>query len=293
MSELNGANAQSGDNGDLPVEWVDLGKMFVDVYGRPLKPARKRWLDKKTFDFDLAQVAEVSRRDDGRYALLDGQGRKYLAQKDGVKSILAKVHTGLTYEQEADLFVKYNSDRFQTTPVEEFNAAVEAKHELELAIMAVLEERDLTVNYGHGKTSVRAVEVMRDIARQKDMGLGVLGHTLDVIHDAWHDSGDDTALYAADIMSGMAQFWVRYNSLIPSYKELLSSLRRTRPQRLRMDAALITAGPTHPHKYTATGMAILDAFNWKRSTNRLPEWDLTFSKAPQFKAKKASNGATP
>jgi hypothetical protein len=119
---------------------------------------------------------------------------------------------------------------------------------------------------------------MRDIVSNKDMGLPVLGDTLDIITDAWCDSGDEGAIYAADIMSGVAQFWIRYRYDIPSRDMLIKSLRNTRPQRLRMDAALITAGPSHPHKYTATGMAVLDQYNIKKSTNRLPEWKVNLSK---------------
>ena len=270
-----------------PVEWIDLGKTFVDTYGRPLKPSRKAALDKMTFDPAKAGVIEVSEREDGRYALLDGMGRKHLALKDGVQYLVGNVHTGLTYEEEAALFVIYNSERILTTAVEEYNASYEAKVPLALAIQAILDDRGLKISYGHSKTSIQAPRIMVEIAESKDMGLDVLADVLDLIHDAWHDSGDDTNIYGADIMSGMAQFWIRYRAQIPNRKILLTSLRNTRPQRLRMDAALITAGPNHPHKYTATGMAILNQYNYKRSANKLDDWVVYLSKPKTAKAKVA------
>lgn len=270
------------------VEWIDIGLMFVDTYGRPLKPSRKAKLDKMKFDAGRAQTLEVSEREDGRYALIDGQGRKYLAAKDGVPMLPAHVHRGLSYEEEAHKFTIYNGNRVLITAVETYLSELEAGNPLALAIQEVLDERGLKVSYGHSKTSIQAVVIMAEIAESKDMGLDVLADTLDLIHDAWHDSGDDTNIYAADIMSGMAQFWIRYRHDIPNRKTLIASLRNTRPQRLRMDAALITAGANHPHKYTATGMAILNQFNWKRSANKLDDWVVYLSKS---KTPKATNGA--
>lgn len=258
----------------VPVEWIDLGKTFVDTYGRPLTASRKSQLDKMTFDLAKAQVIEVSERADGSYALMDGQGRKYLAQKAGHTHLVAHVHHGLTYEEEAALFVIFNGVRSQVTSVQEFDAAVEAKVPMALAIQTVLAERGLKISEGRGKHTIRVVRVLVEIVNAKDMGLDTLADVLDIVHDAWHDSGDEDQIYAADIMSGMAQFWARYRDDIPSRKKLIDSLRTTRPQRLRMDAAMLTAGPLHPHKYTATGQAILAHYNWKRSTNKLEDWKL-------------------
>lgn len=258
----------------VAVEWIDLGKTFVDTYGRALTPARKSLLDKMTFDRAKAQVIEVSERVDGSYALIDGQGRKYLAQKAGVTHLEAKVHRGLSYEDEAALFIIFNGVRTQVSSVQEYNAAVEAKVEMALDIDHMLQQRGLKVSEGRGKHTMRVVRVLVDIYNSHDMGLETLAEVIDIIHDAWNDLGDEDHIYAADIMAGMAQFWARYRDDIPTRKKLIDSLRNTRPQRLRMDAAMLTAGPMHPHKYTATGMAILAHYNWKRSSNKLDDWKL-------------------
>lgn len=73
----------------------------------------------------LLGTPEVSDRGDGTYAIMDGQQR-WLAVSalDAPSTLRCNVHTGLTREEEAELFVALNKKRKQVSALERFLAEV-------------------------------------------------------------------------------------------------------------------------------------------------------------------------
>ena len=233
----------------ITVEYVDPGQMFVADYGRPLKPARRQQLNGMQYVPEWAGAVWVSKRQDGRYALMDGQGRKHLAQRAGAKAMLALVYDGLTYEEEAELFLAANALRVDTTPVDEFVAAVEADEPTSTDINLILAKHGLRVAYGTGAHEVQAVRAMVNILQSPDMGAEVLDTVLSIATAAWGQTPHQQKGYQATIMQGLAQFHIRY---VGQYKrkELISRLSATTPSKIGANAELIHQA-SEGHKYTA------------------------------------------
>jgi hypothetical protein len=113
-------------NHKVKVQDVPISKMFVpaDVYQRGVK-ARPSF-DPNEYNEVLAQLLEVAEREDGTYAVIDGQNRMRAAIQCGKDTMPCRVHVGLAVEQEAALFVIFNAKRLSVTPLELHRASVVA-----------------------------------------------------------------------------------------------------------------------------------------------------------------------
>src|SRR5262245_7968887 len=82
---------------------VPLDRLFIDAdYQRPLTS----FVEEVTRDYDPAKVGTllVSERDDGRYAVFDGQTRMEAMKRNGEPDAPCLVYSGLTEAEEAQLF---------------------------------------------------------------------------------------------------------------------------------------------------------------------------------------------
>jgi len=86
------------------------------------------------FDSSLLGVIEVSRRDDDTYAVIDGQHRLEAARiaRGRESSIACNIHTGLTVEEEAQLFFDIDRKRVRLTGWARWNARRGAGEQLVL-----------------------------------------------------------------------------------------------------------------------------------------------------------------
>jgi hypothetical protein len=93
------------------VKDLQLSALFYDkLYQRPLVQTMINRIY-KDFDPRLLATIIVSEREDGRYAILDGNHRVAAAKKAGLTSISCVVHKNLTVEQEAKMFSDLNQVR--------------------------------------------------------------------------------------------------------------------------------------------------------------------------------------
>ncbi len=83
--------------------YVAVHLMFADDYQRSLKP---QWAEKtmKSFNPKAFGLLNLSEREDGRYAVLDGHQRLNVLRQMGMTEAEAIVHHHLTVEEEAALF---------------------------------------------------------------------------------------------------------------------------------------------------------------------------------------------
>ena len=93
-----------------PVEQKDVDKIIRDWNGREITPV------------------VVSFRD-GKFNVVDGQHHiEAMRQKAGGRDVIVPciIHTGMTYEQEAELYARLDSDKKRLTPRQHTKALVEA-----------------------------------------------------------------------------------------------------------------------------------------------------------------------
>ena len=130
-------------------EMIDLSKLFVDSVqeevscgnirrrhgaegnGYQRDPyVRQGWVDKRVplFDNLLFRPLEVSKRHDGRYAIIDGGGRWLLAQRAKKLSAICRVHEGLSRASEAALFFKFDREIYRLRSIDIYHAALTSGH---------------------------------------------------------------------------------------------------------------------------------------------------------------------
>lgn len=221
---------------------VPSNMLFVDYsYARPLTQARMRKLDKQKYDHRKVGVVLVSMRNtDGTFALIDGQGRLYLARRDEIATMPARVYLDLTVEQEAELYLAFNRDRDETTAVDDYIARLVAKEPKALSIKDVLGSVGLHVMRGVGKgNTVQAITAIEGV--YSNWGGDALRYVLRKLMEVWPD---DSRALTAEMIMGMAAFMARIPTLEKqsgrtlNQKQLTERLQAKTPAQMK---ALATA----------------------------------------------------
>ena len=248
-------------------ERVPVGLMFVDRYGRPVNPGRLRRL---RADFDPRAIGTVylSLRDDGRYALLDGQHRRIVAVERGLETLPSRVFIDLTYEQEAALYRKF-ADYLPQTPADRFRARLEERDPSALVICSVVESFGLHVGLVRSASPGRINALDALDALYRDSGYEILRDTLAMLRAAF---GDDPAGYQGTFLRGMGAFLIRYRE-DPVYdpRRMATRLARIGPDGL---VARILAGnqALNGNRFAKAGQVLLKLYNDGLRTNLLPDW---------------------
>lgn len=207
---------------DAPTEHatIPLERLIVDPrYQRTLEQPR---VDRMAanFDFHLLGTLEVSDRENGTFAVFDGQHRRAVAQTIGLGFLPANIHRGLTPEQEADLFVRLQKERKAIKPVAAFRAALFAKDEQAIAVNAIVEKCGFVVKDVPGHDNVRPIKTVLRVYNW--YGPEVLERTLNLIREIWY--GDDKAL-STNFIGAMGRFVSVYGDKIgEAQKKRLATL---------------------------------------------------------------------
>lgn len=126
------AAQHSTDLGPKPrVVWLDLGLLTVDKsYQREVGKAGITHINRilLAFNWNCYQPIVVSERDDGTYAVIDGQHRLEAAKKHPqIDSLPCYIIEAPDVAKQAEIFVAVNSRRIGLTSLQQFHAAVAAK----------------------------------------------------------------------------------------------------------------------------------------------------------------------
>lgn len=121
-----------------------------DGYQRhPGEATRQNWFDENVlysddgFDEHVARIIEVALLTSGpfkgKYAIIDGGGTWMIRIKEGYKSVVCRVHTGLSRERQAGLFAKLDSERLRLRNWQIFLAKHKAKDPEAVSIVNAIE----------------------------------------------------------------------------------------------------------------------------------------------------------
>lgn len=185
------------------------------------------------FDWDIFGVPLVSYRD-SKYSIVDGQHRIEVLKLLGIDTVLCQVLTGLTYEEEADKFVKLNTDHRVLNANQKFHGKVESKDLDALTIRDVLKQNNLTYAKhlcGNNETVVSAIATVERIYNKK--GAAHLNRVLNILKQAWF--GDKTAFNCA-IMVGLSTYLSNSRGVQDGI--LISALERRMPNDVIVSANL-------------------------------------------------------
>jgi hypothetical protein len=261
---------------DHIVARIHIGELHVDpIVQRALDPNRAQQLADK-FDPNAMGALVVSRRDDNKYFVIDGQHRHAAAILVGYNGKLnCIVHHGLPLEREAELFLRLNDSKL-VQAIDKFRVRVLAREPDARAISDVLEKQGWRVACASSPGSFAAVSA----AEKVYSGAGVLTDkkphpelvqaAIFTVTKAW---GHASAGANAAIVGGLGQLYARFGDEV-DIEKLSHEMSKLRPMDLVAKAKMIKEGQggTIP---AAMARVLVGLHNKARRTNRLPDWRWT------------------
>jgi hypothetical protein len=177
---------------DLPTHRVEYG-VEVAVKELRIDPQAQRTLNEKRAQGIAANLVReamgsivVSERPDGSRYAVDGMHRKRVCELEGIPTIRAEVHYGLTQEQEAVLFLIKNRESSKPNPLDTYKVGLTGGIPLFVDTENVLAKHGLEM----GSTSANSVGAVSGVLRiTESYGSEILDRTLTVAEGAWGRTG--------------------------------------------------------------------------------------------------------
>lgn len=193
---------------------VTLGAMFSDpIYQRPLD---ERAAGKMGANLDINALGTLclSRRTNGKYAVVDGQTRRaalYVAGFGDDDALECEVFEGLAVAQEAALFQARNTRR-KVYPVDMFRAAVTAGDPDAVNLDMIAQATGWAVRDGNGKGYLSAIATLQKVYRLSKPAIpNAAAQTLAVIAKAWGYNSDN--VHGA-ILEGLGLVLIHYGDQV-------------------------------------------------------------------------------
>lgn len=210
---------------------IDLIKM-ADYQRKPSGHVVNRIIDE--YDPNRDRPIELSFRD-GAYWCFDGQHRVQAHKLMGKDTIIAQVHFGLSYEQEAALFAKQHQNERKVGSKDLWEAAVKAGSEYPdvQAIIAICDEFGFKVQptSSNNKNTISCIQAVQQIYSK--FGSRGLKDVLFVISTAWPDMPHNTH---REIFTGFIKMMDAYNMKDAEWNRLRDRLAKMSPEQFLMKA---------------------------------------------------------
>lgn len=221
------------------VQEIDLRNLVIDQrYQREISGLQvRRIVD--NFNPKLLSYLVVSDRNDGTYAILDGQHRVAAMRSMGMRCAPCYVHSGITERQEAEIFDGVNRFRRQTTSKDHFRARIFMKDPDALAIQSIAAECGviLASHSPSGNSNSSATIAYKAINYVYEVwGPDILRNTFYFARQAWPNSYE--ALVSCMIY-GIGRFLKTYGAEI-KIKKATEKLSTVHPNTIKADANKIT-----------------------------------------------------
>lgn len=250
------------------LRWVPLGKLRVSsVAQRELVPARVDRLLAE-FDPDLVGNPVVSDRD-GYFWVIDGQHRTealkaWLGDGWDDQQIQCRVYSGLTEQQEADLFDRIN-DTLTIHAFDKFRVRVNAGRSIETDIDRQVRHEGLVVSRDGVPGAVRAVGTLRRVYTRSDAA--TLGRALRIIRDAYGDPGLE-----APVIDGIGHLCQRFNGELDEDKAVKKLSSAHGGVNGLIGAAEKLRRSTGQPKAHCVAAAAVEIINRGKGGKKLPNW---------------------
>lgn len=268
-------------------QWVPTSQMRAAPYARPISPTkvqglRRAWDIRAVGTLYLAH-APATAGEPETYNILDGSHRKAAAEAEGFFTLPALVYTGLSYPEEAQLYVQFATVNRQTA-LDRFRARLQAHDQQALEIEGIIRDEaklELPLRYVVGAPGyLNAVYTVEMIYRQ--FGADLLRAVCATIRAAWRGA---PRAWTDRLLLGLSMFFVRYREHPHFHVErLVTQLMLTTPEALSARAALIAAGHRRFEMRAALGIAVLDLYNEGLRSERLPDWATRAYATPEARA---------
>lgn len=189
---------------------VDSSKIHSDQrYQRPVDQERVRKIARE-YDPDQVEIIKVSKRDDGKYYVFDGQhtleALKLLNGNRPLK-VDCKVYRGLTVEDEAMLFARQDVISRPVSQSDRMKALCLAGDDFILELKNCIESLGICFDFSKDPAPMKitAYNAARDL--YKKAGKETFGDILTLIAGIWPDQPQ---AFAREIMNGLYEFQKRF-----------------------------------------------------------------------------------
>lgn len=267
---------------------LPVSALFADpTYQRDLDPFR---VDKMAADYRIALVGiiEVSKRRDGRFAVLDGQHRvatvkaRAFGSQNEDPHVPVRVHDGLSVTEEASLYHQLNTTRRQLTGWDRWVARRGAGDQTVLDIEASIHRAGLITGTGVGANILRATGACEKVASLG--GVPLLDEVLSVLRRSWPD--DQSGLDGA-IITGLGHVLNSYHRDELDLVRMVDALSGVLPRQLTARSAAVR----EIHKGTLdrlTAHVIVERYNTTKGARVQPFFERVkpLAKAVDLKAKR-------
>lgn len=259
-------------------ELVKLEDTFVPTAERGKQ--RVEGIDEKrvahiaeNFNPDALGVFIISRRTSGALAVLDGAHRRSAAIRVGLKRpVRAIVFTGLSSQEEAKLFLDYNTKK-DPSAVSKFLAKVASGDRGSINVYRIAIGNNWRISNQKGRRNILAVAALQSVYVDgaKSLPTGeypeLLDQVLKIITEAW---GYDEDSVNRSIISGVGQVLGRYGEAVES-AGLVRAANHFTPIGL-------LAAARNVHEYQGSTLAaavasiLVGRYNKRRRVNQIPDW---------------------
>jgi hypothetical protein len=208
-------------------EIIPVAATFIDTaYQRAMTSMAERIAN--DFRSELFGAIIVSRRPDGRYAIIDGQQRTEACRITGRPDVPALIHDALTVQQEAAIFVRLQRERLRVRSIDEFRAELVACELWAVEVQRVLGPRELRVAHTQFRDNrpsvIGAPRALRHVWERG--GTALLEQMVDAIRAAWPQ---EHGRWDGQLMQAVGQF---ISEDAPDLARLVEVLADRRPGRL-------------------------------------------------------------
>ena len=224
----------------------------------------------KNFDPDLLGVIICSMRENGQVAIIDGSHRYHaLVQMNQMNlNINALVYFGLSLKDEAKIFALSNQEHTKPNPADIFKAGIVAGDQIAIAINDIMKENNLFVGVGPGDNKIRALSTLKRI--YVNAGADILDKTIRAIKAAY---GSNSNVMRDQLLSAVAVIFYRYKN-IDEKRMVLTLQKFGNPVSLIANAQAMMGSQNKQITYTALPYLIVDKYNTKLKSNRLPDFPM-------------------
>jgi hypothetical protein len=240
-----------------------------DRIQRAIRPGHLKSITQK-LDLDAIGVIIVSRRPDGKLAVLDGQHRIRALVDSGMGdwNVTCKVFDGLTIREEAGLFRRYNTTS-KTNALEDLVKAVVEGEPEAVAIDKIARRNGLKIGLQTGPGVIACAAAMRKIYRaDKKMGPAALSFALHIGVQSWGAHSDSVD---GHLVQGLGDLYLRYGEDIDRAALIRKLAKHKGGARGVIGQAKTLAGLLHVAVHRGVAQTVLGLYNkGRRDSGQLP-----------------------
>jgi hypothetical protein len=150
------------------LEKIHYSALFID-HGYQRQIVKQRITDMaNNFDTKAMAALVVSKRENGNYAIIDGQHRYLSGIKAGIEYFPCQIFIGLNYEDEAKLFHTINVNRGPMKSAQQFKALIESKDFESIEILKIVEKHGFKIKFtgpAEAKNEIKAIKELKEAYR--------------------------------------------------------------------------------------------------------------------------------